>query len=143
MKLRAGLICLLLIPGPAFADNCAALKTLVGLAQSDFADGKPDDLLREVESCDLSRDETGMQTYLCTWKFHYRAPGAAAVFDVLNRLIPVCVRGVKSLPEDTDVNHPDSYELRRYQRGKVVISTSLKDKAELEQTLTFLRLDVK
>lgn len=143
MKLRAVLTCLLLGPAPAFADNCAALKTLTGLAQSGFKDGKPEDMLREVESCDLSRDETGMQTYLCTWKFHYRAPGAAAVFDVLNRLIPVCVRGVKALPEDIDVNHPDSYELRRYQQGNVVISTSLKDKAELEQTLAFLRFDVK
>ncbi|SMC12376.1 hypothetical protein [Roseovarius aestuarii] len=140
---RAGLILMLSFPATAFAGNCAGLGTLAQSAAGGFADGKPDESFNEVESCDLLQNSDGTQTYLCTWQFAYRAPGAAAVFDMLDRLIPVCIRGAQALPADDSVNHPDSYDLRRYRRGDVVISTSLKDKAALEQTLVTLRIDSK
>lgn len=141
MTLRAGIILLLLCPAQALAGNCAELGRLADLAATGFASGNPGAELTEVESCDLSRNVGGSQTYLCSWAFPYRAPGAAAVFDMLDRTIPVCIRGATAMPEDSSVNHPDSYELSSYRRGNVVISASLKDKAAISKSLVFLRID--
>ena len=138
---RIALLLSLVAPSTALAGNCAGLRTLAGLAESGFSAGPPDTMFTEAESCELSRNDDGTQTYLCNWDFPYRAPGAAAVLDMLDRAIPICVRGAKALPTDSSVNHPDSYDLRRYQRGDVTISTSLKDKASLEKTIVFLRID--
>ncbi len=117
---------MLLIPTMGIAANCAGVRELAALADQGFSAGDPDVELFGDANCDLSRNQDGTQTYLCHWEFHYRAPGAGAVFEMLERIIPICARGAKALPADSNVNHPDSYDLRRFQRGNVVISTSLK-----------------
>ena len=142
MILRAAIFLLIFLPFPAIAGTCAALQTVAQEAHEGFEEEIVPGLFTGAESCAMSTDEAGNRSFFCQWSFFYRAEGAAAVHDMLDRMIPVCVKGTKPLPADTGVNHPDSYELRRYQRGPVVISVSLKDKAAQDQSLVFLRFDI-
>ncbi len=45
------------------------------------------------------------------------------------------------MTDETQVNHPDSYYLRAWVHGRHVYTVSVKDKAALNRTLVFIRLE--
>lgn len=133
------LVCCL--PLPVLADPCPALHALIKASSTDFAQGAPDDPFASAAGCGLSQNQNGSKTYLCHWEYGYRADAAFAKFDALDADIRACLTEATALPSDLSVNHPDSYDLKRYQTGQIVISAALKDKAALAQSLVFLRID--
>ncbi len=140
MRLPAALV-LLLWPTFAQADRCAELRGLVEEAGSDQMDLAPVAVYADAQDCSISRDERGGRTYLCHWAFPYRDAAATTAFEALDQEVRQCFNDASIMPDDLAVNHPDSYQLRRYQFGQAVISASLKDKAALCQSLVFLRID--
>lgn len=78
---------------------------------------------------------------VCQKAYAYRAAEATAVFDDLAQMTRDCLGDAAERPADASVNHPDSYKLRQFLTGDVVISISLKDKAALDQTFVFLRVE--
>ena len=83
----------------------------------------------------------GPEEVLSFWLDKVGPAGWYAQDDALDQEIRHCFDNAVALPADTAVNHPDSYLLKRYQTGDLVISASLKDKAALSQSLVFLRID--
>ena len=76
----------------------------------------------------------------CQWIFDYRSEAAQRYFQQMVAEVHAC-KGAVALPKDQPVNHPDSYELISYQLGNEVLTVSLKDKAALDQTFVFLRVE--
>ncbi len=140
MRVRAALV-LLLWPTFVQADRCAELRDLVEEAGSGQMRIDPVAVYADAQDCSVSRDERGGKTYLCHWAFPYRDAAATTAFEALDQEVRQCFDDAVTLPTDLAVNHPDSYDLRRYQFGQAVISASLKDKAALSQSLIFLRID--
>ncbi len=140
MRARIALV-LLLWPAIASADRCAELRGLVEYAEAGLLRPAPVEIYTVSLDCSISHDERGGTTYLCHWTFPYRDAAATTAFEALDEDIRQCFKEAMALPADSAVNHPDSYQLRRYRHGKLVISASLKDKAALGQSLVFLRID--
>lgn len=141
MRVRAALaVALALWPAIATADRCSQLRELISHAEAGFPDPSPTQISGAAD-CAISQDERGGKTHLCHWLFPYRDATATTAFEILDRDIRHCFKDAIALPADPAVNHPDSYQLRRYRRGPLVISASLKDKAALQQSLVFLRID--
>ncbi len=88
--------------------------------------------------CRQSLNAGGGKSLHCMWRFDYRAPEATFAFDALTARVQTCASepGAK----DTDVNHPDFYDLRVFQVADGDIGVSLKDKGALRQTLVFLNI---
>lgn len=76
---------------------------------------------------------------VCRWSFEYRAQRAEDMFKEMAEKLTECLGRPK--PQGSPVNHPDSYTLMQFQNREAVISLSLKDKASLQQTFLFLRVD--
>lgn len=76
---------------------------------------------------------------VCRWTFAYRADAAVAAFEHLAEKLTRCLG--PPVDEDAPVNHPDSYRLVQFGAPDAVISLSLKDKASLQSTFVFLRVD--
>ncbi|WP_306115879.1 MULTISPECIES: hypothetical protein [unclassified Roseovarius] len=140
MTLRAALV-LLLWPAMACADICSDLRDLVDHAEGGDFQISQIEIAAGTPECSVSQDERGGRTTLCFWTFAYRDTAATTAFERLDQDVRRCFSDATILPADSTVNHPDSYQLRRYQRGRLVISVSLKDKAALSQSLVFLRID--
>ncbi len=129
------------LPVVAQADRCTLLHLLIEYAQAGYLGTAPVEAYSGTDHCDATYDERGATAYLCRSTFPYRASVATTVFDDLNRDIGQCFEDAVTLPADTAVNHPDSYDLRRYKIENMSVAISLKDKAALDQTLMFLRLN--
>ena len=129
------------LPVVAMADRCFLLQQMVDYAQVGYLRPTPVEIYSGADHCDVSHDELGAKTYLCRWTFPYRASVATRVFEDMDRDIGQCFENAVALPADKIVNHPDSYDLRRYRIENMMIAVSLKDKAALDRTLMFLRLD--
>lgn len=132
---------LAVVPSFAPADICRKLDDITRQAEGGFPQGQPVDFATDATGCALAQQQGGRQTYLCHWQFDYRDKAATDAFSQLDTAIQSCRGGLAPLPRDTAVNHPDSYDLHRYRHGNSIISLALKDKAELAQSLLFLRID--
>lgn len=125
--MRASTISLALyvsLAAPAGADSC------------DWVDTQPFDLgsgLTEGGICSDPPDR------VCRWAFKYRSQAAESAFERIANDLARCL----GAPAATDepVNHPDSYQLVQFNGSDGIISVSLKDKASLQQTFVFLRVD--
>ena len=96
--------------------------------------------LLDADDCSMSIAIGGARTLHCHWRFAYRADEANALFERLHEALADCSGGAE--PEaDQQVNHPDSYDQRRFGIGGVPVSVSLKDKGALQQTLVFLAVE--
>ena len=104
------------------------------LADGDATLGLPD------ATCTESLLQGGTSQTSCYWVHAYRSADALKQFDALRIAIETCLEADAALPEDSLVNHPDSYDLRQYAGQGVRVALALKDKSGLGQTLVFLSL---
>ncbi|MEM6374950.1 MAG: hypothetical protein AAF686_01840 [Pseudomonadota bacterium] len=105
--------------------------------------------LSEAHATDVPADLPAAQTahvicsarpdLVCQWSFDYRSAAANALFGHISADLVACLGPAKAL--EPGVNHPDSYQLRQFEAPERLISLSLKDKASLEQSFVFLRVD--
>lgn len=117
---------------------CDDLQTLIGQAGENFArDPAP---LAGAEHCAVSLQLSGTRRYQCRWRFGFRDAAAAETFAALNRDLPECLGGAATAATDKPVNHPDTYDQRRYRTGAAEIAVSLKDKSALGVTYVFLQI---
>lgn len=84
----------------------------------------------------LTTDVTPGRT--CFWSFPLRSSQAIEWANDLWRKVQSCGEGTIQAP-DQQVNHPDSYDLRRWRTDSGTFYISVKDKGALNQTLVFLR----
>ena len=126
------------------AEVCTTLETLVGEARSNFArrsdsrDGEAPGLA-DAEECNLALVPGGRRVFQCRWGFAYRSQASATKFAEVDDALTTCAQGMRTR-DDQAVNHPDTYELRRYRAGAIDLSVSLKDKAALRKTFVFLSI---
>ncbi|MEM7075357.1 MAG: hypothetical protein AAF484_09750 [Pseudomonadota bacterium] len=118
-------VVLIWLSGPAPAQTCGWVEALVsGQVSPDMAEGAV---------C------TTEDQIVCRWDFAYRATAAGALFDTLSETLSACLD-----PADAPaapVNHPDSYAQRQYRAAQTAVSVALKDKAGLDKSFVFLRVD--
>lgn len=93
----------------------------------------------EVANCGRSLGLDGTKALHCGWPFGYRSADAGTAFEALLKGVGECAVAIAMEP--SIVNHPDSYDLRQFQLGTATVSVSLKDKAALEETYLFLRVE--
>ncbi|MEM7669147.1 MAG: hypothetical protein AAF317_08340 [Pseudomonadota bacterium] len=95
--------------------------------------------LSGATSCGSARERGGTAVY-CYWEHPFRAETSQRQVDELD----TGLRGCLGLPADgladQSVNHPDTYDLRIYDREGIQISLSRKDKGALNRSLVFLRI---
>lgn len=82
--------------------------------------------------------ESGAEGVVCQWDFPYRGPTAILLANRLRKQIHAC-RRINAVLVDTPVNHPDSYNLRRWITQEATYSLSTKDKSRSQSTFVFLR----
>ena len=129
-------LCLFATTLPAAAqDICAPLLDFIGHARG----GTSPVPWSGAEACATATSESGAQEVYCYWSHPLRDPAAAQAAKTLTADIRTCLPGVQVLPADQPVNHPDSYDLRRFRAGDLIVSLAVKDKAALVQILVFLR----
>jgi hypothetical protein len=92
-------------------------------------------------TCQTSVNQTGGTSQHCAWPFAYRAGQAKQVFETLITAVPDCLGDATQVSNDQGVNHPDFYDLRIFRTDKVEVGVSLKDKASLQETYVFLRIE--
>jgi hypothetical protein len=103
-----------------------------------FTVGRQADL--GAKSCALALVKGARRQLYCRWTFAYRSGEARAWLQKLDRRIHECVSLPIEVIDDTAVNHPDTFEQRRYLFGKNEISLSAKDKAANDQSHVFFSL---
>ena len=90
--------------------------------------------------CSINLLQGGISQMSCHWDFSYRSTESLLRFEDIQAEIENCLGTDAALPADTQVNHPDSFELRQYEGQGARVALSLKDKAGLDQTLVFLSI---
>lgn len=131
---------------PAMATGfCERMNALVVQARSNFSDATAQSTgavtsrpLAGSEKCTMSRSETGANAYHCIWGFPYRDAAASAFFGAVDEDLRGCFADSAEVANDQGVNHPDTYDQRRYGLDDVVVTVSLKDKSALRRTYVFL-----
>lgn len=127
----------------AEAGSCSDVDRLVAEASVNFpkdASVEPTGAITAGGTCDLSLQLDGSRVYRCYWKHAYRDADALAAFETKDRMLQTCTASKARAPQDQQVNHPDSYDLRTYQAGNVRLTASIKDKAALQETYVFLAI---
>lgn len=115
----ASLLACLFVATPSLAEDCAWISKFVR------GEHAPD-----VAACDGP---------VCQWRFEYRNGAAQGLFDLYAKTLETCLG---PQPEaDLGVNHPDSYDLKQFHTEEGTVFISKKDKAALQQTLVFLRVE--
>ncbi|MEM7215325.1 MAG: hypothetical protein AAF423_07255 [Pseudomonadota bacterium] len=130
---------------PSFAaESCGNIHALQSFAKAGFSD-KSEPTLPESGSsspqCSVSIELGGEKKYTCFWEFEYRADIAKVHFDQIGNTITLCLGNQTEIKSDQPVNHPDFYDLQTYQADGTTFALSIKDKAALEQTFVFLRVE--
>ena len=117
---------------------CAGLKTLTDAAVTDFRDltGSGADLVG-AENCVLSLAAGGVRRTTCRWRFDYRDPAAAEAFTRMEGAVQACLPAL-TRSREPGVNHPDTFDQRRYGDGDIEVTLSLKDKVALDTSFIFL-----
>lgn len=136
---RAAIILGLVVPGaPALAEAfCTDLDRMraAPTALSGFASG---DLVRAA--CRQVSGTGGQRELFCSWDYPYRAAAAMDGFAALTAQVQNCLGPQVEMIRDAPVNHPDFYDLRRFETGDLRLSVSIKDKVALARTYVFLRV---
>lgn len=129
------------------AELCADMDILVREAHSNFSNWTTRTteaaiplMLPRADDCAVAWSLSGVKVYHCTWMFAYRTDGAYGTFDSFDRSLRECFGERAHLSRDQSVNHPDFYDLRRYQLGQVNVTLSIKDKGALQSTHVFVRV---
>ena len=117
---------------------CALLAAHQPSQQGDMALFEAAGLAPEAV-CAASRALSGNVSNHCHWSFPYRSAASAQGFDALVQRVADCADTADDHDGDA-VNHPDSYDLRRFTVAGKSIDVSLKDKAALQQSIVFLRI---
>ena len=81
---------------------------------------------------------SGADGAVCYQAFDFRDAAANELAQVIWGEIKECRDG-SAMPQDAQVNHPDSYDLRAWTSGDRIYSVSVKDKGALRKTFVFLR----
>ena len=106
-----------------------------------FADsGEAPATLKGAAFCGESLRPGGQKARHCAWAHPYRAPEAVGNAEILSERIESCLKATADQSPDARVNHPDSYDLRRWRMNGQTISLSIKDKAARGQTFVFLTI---
>ena len=128
---------------------CAAL-TVMGLTGTSVAQDCI--VLMSVESfsatgnapagavCQIYQTMDGTTGTSCHWAFAYRGDDHQPFADALWQKVTSCTAG-QPVPNDPQVNHPDSYGLKTWNTSDSSYSVAIKDKAALNKTFVFLRAD--
>ncbi|MEO1139103.1 MAG: hypothetical protein AAFW87_06570 [Pseudomonadota bacterium] len=117
--IRGFVLCLMGMAGPVAAQECGWIGGFInGVGVPDF------------DACEGT---------VCQWRFDYRNASAAGLYDMFSQQLEKCLG--PQIITDKGVNHPDSYDLRQYQAKDGMIFVSIKDKAALQQTIVFLRVE--
>ena len=93
-----------------------------------------------ASKCSSALAQTGGRFTYCAWSFDYRAPLANDAFNHLLHAVPACLGLDVARKNDQKVNHPDFYDLQLFETPEAEVSVSLKDKAGLQETYVFLRV---
>lgn len=131
-------------------DLCADIDDLVEQSGSSFVDAGADvgdetgdrvgtRVLADATYCRVTASAQN-STYYCAWAFPYRAEIAAETFDQLARDVGACFGSRATVHKDQGVNHPDSYDVHRFQTVQADVSVSIKDKVALDATYVFIRV---
>lgn len=133
----------------AFALNAVVIALWVATARADTAVtceplGAADSIdispsAASAEECGTYLDEAGRDATVCQWQFGYRSQDAKEAFTSSESAFDGCFH--KTIPDGTDVNHPDSYDQVFYTTETALISLALKDKAQSDATYLFLRIE--
>lgn len=141
-----GAVLLMLLPFAAHGDDsqrCAPLNALVEQAASSTDDPQTlSDLtgLMKAEQCGTAITETAAREIHCRWSFGFRSDESIGMQDRLASDIRNCLNASAISPEQ-GVNHPDTYDQQLHRAGDMALSVSLKDKAALQRSLVFLRIE--
>ena len=118
-----------------FCDTLDALSAAAGDPDAgDVSVLFPDGMATEAP-CQAVLELGGIRSLSCNWSFDYRASEAQVAFEALATAVTACAGDPVAV--DAPVNHPDTYDLLSFEGG---ISTALKDKANLGETLVILRV---
>lgn len=91
--------------------------------------------------CAIALMPDGQDSSYCYAIFDYRSPKARDAFERLNTNLSTCFTVQAQDGTGSIVNHPDSFDQHQFCAPGALLSLSLKDKGNLNQTLVFLRLD--
>ncbi len=89
---------------------------------------------------DTGCDNVEEQGLVCFWEFAYRNPAAQTFYQAMGDNVSGCLGAAAETPPEPGVNHPDSYALRQFAAEGRLISVSLKDKAQMDKSIVFLRI---
>lgn len=117
-----------------FCDTLDALAQMAGNPGAEASVAFPDDA-GTVAPCQAVLELGGIRSLSCNWSFDYRAAEAQVAFETLATTVTACAGDPVAV--GAPVNHPDTYDLLTFEGG---ISTALKDKANLGETLVILRV---
>lgn len=131
-------------------DICANIDQLIDQSHTQFA-GLTEDPNGETGEYDASLALAGASYcrvtqrskgsfYHCGWEFPYRAKQAYDAYDEFVQQVNGCIGQHATVHADQSVNHPDFYELRRYELEQATVSVSVKDKGALGSTFVFIRV---
>jgi len=118
-----------------FCDDLNAVADQVGGAALTYA--------QRPAICRPSLAMSGARHLHCSWKFPYRSAAAIDAFDLLTAKVAACVGPNATKTKDQSVNHPDAYQLRQFNLDGREFAVSLKDKGALQQTLVFVRVQLR
>lgn len=120
---------------------CAGTMALIAEASAGFPEAAELSPLAGAESCTMALALSGARSYHCAWRFPYRDGPARAAFEAFRRELETCLDPSSHGGADQRVNHPDSYDQRRFMAGAVWVTLSLKDKAALRSSYVFLGVE--
>ena len=131
-------------------DLCADLDELIDDAGTHFVDvatGANDEtgdrlatrVLPGATYCRVNPSSRS-SAYYCAWAFPYRAELAGETFNSLARDVEDCIGTGATAQGAQSVNHPDTYDVRRFQTEEADVSVAIKDKVALDATYVFLRI---
>ncbi len=126
------------------SDLCATVEALTTEAKANFANrplsGSFNSGLPNDAQCAVLLHLGGARALNCQWGFSFRNPDARNAFRHLSDQVRECSGVIVLMDQDQQVNHPDTYDLRKYDWNGAIIDVSLKDKGALQQTFVFLRV---
>jgi hypothetical protein len=131
-QLHTCAIAWLVVVSAAQAADCTIFDTLDGFATT----GTPP----PEATCSTYRTQASTTGTSCFWSHPYRGAAVPHIAADLWQSLTICRPG-QILPQDSQVNHPDSYDLREWAHGADNYALSVKDKAALNRTLIFLRFE--
>ncbi len=136
----------MLLPFESHADDsqhCAPLNALVERAASATDDPQAISAMSDrlkAEQCGTALSETASREIHCRWSFDYRSDESIEMQDRMASDIRDCL-GASTISPEQGVNHPDTYDQQLYRAGDMALSVSLKDKAAMQRSFVFLRIE--